>query len=316
VSEVIPVFSRKPLFGYRLVVLATIAIASLSMAVWAHHMYTTGLVVLPFFSIASLLIAVPTGIKMFNWTATMIGGRISFPTAMLFATGVIYVFVVGGITGVMLASPPLDFQFQDTYFVVAHLHNVIIGSTVFATFAGIYFWFPKMTGRFLSERLGKIHFWSWVVGFTMTFLPQYELGLAGMPRRVFTYPAYPGWAELNLISTVGAVVLGLGTLPFFWAIVRALRSPATAGDDPWEANSLEWATSSPPPHHNFRSLPPIRSERPVFDARMVARGIDPRELERQAGGRGAFGASVVDEPAGGESEGSSRGEGGPGSGPG
>jgi cytochrome c oxidase subunit 1 len=314
VSEIIPVFSRKPLFGYRLIILATISIAGLSMAVWAHHMFTTGLVSLPFFSLTSLLIAVPTGIKIFNWSATMIGGRITFPTAMLFATGVIYVFVVGGITGVMLASPPLDYDFQDTYFVVAHMHNVIIGSTVFATFAGMYFWFPKMTGRFLSERLGKVHFWTWIVGFTMTFLPQYQLGLAGMPRRVADYPNYPGWAELNLISSIGAVLLGLGTIPLFLAVFRALRQPPTATDDPWEANSLEWATASPPPHHNFRRLPPIRSERPVFDERMRRRGIDPRELELGAGGRGALPSSGAGGSGGSGGSSGSGGSGGRGSG--
>ncbi len=282
VSEVIPVFSGKPLFGYRLIVFATIAIATLSMAVWAHHMFTTGAVNLPFFSIMSLLIAVPTGIKHFNWIATMIGGRLRFPTAMLFAVGVIYVFVVGGITGVMLASPPIDFDAQDTYFVVAHLHNVLIGATVLATFAGIYYWFPKMTGRFLDERLGRLHFVSWIVGFTVTFIPQYQLGLDGMPRRIADYAPFPGWADLNLISTVGAYILGLGTLPFFVAVFLALRKPATATADPWSGNSLEWATSSPPPHHNFTSLPPIRSERPVFDARIAAVGLDPADLRRTA----------------------------------
>jgi cytochrome c oxidase subunit 1 len=243
------------------------------MAVWAHHMFTTGAVNLPFFSIMSLLIAVPTGIKHFNWIATMIGGRLSFPAAMLFATGVIYVFVVGGITGVMLASPPIDFDAQDTYFVVAHLHNVLIGATVLATFAGVYFWFPKITGRFLSERLGRIHFMSWIVGFTLTFIPQYQLGLDGMPRRIADYTPFPGWADLNLLSTIGAYLLGLGTIPFFVAVALALRRPATATADPWGGNSLEWATESPPPHHNFRSLPPIRSERPVFDARVASDGM-------------------------------------------
>ena len=269
-SEVIPVFSSKPLFGYRLMVLATISIAALSMGVWAHHMFTTGQVDLPFFAIMSLLIAVPTGIKIFNWTATMWRGSLRFSVPMLWCLGVLYVFTIGGITGVMLASPPIDYQAQDTYFVVAHLHNVLIGGTVFAGFAGIYFWFPKMTGRTLSERLGRLHFASWVIGFALTFIPQYILGSEGMPRRIADYPASPGWADLNLVSTIGALVLAAGTLPFLLAVVRALRQPADAPPDPWGGNSLEWATTSPPPPHNFDRLPPIRSLRPVFDARMAA----------------------------------------------
>jgi cytochrome c oxidase subunit I len=275
VSEVVPVFSSKPIFGYRAMVLAFVAIAGLSMAVWAHHMFTTGAVSLPFFSILSFFIAVPTGIKIFNWIATMWRGSLRFPTAMLWAIGLVYVFTIGGISGVMVASPPIDFIAQDTYFVVAHLHNVLIGGTVFAAFAGIYFWFPKMTGRFLSERLGRLHFASWIVGFTLTFLPQYQLGADGMPRRIAGYPASTGWGDLNLLSTLGAAVLALGTVPFFVAVVVALRQPAVAPDDPWQANHLEWATSSPPPQHNFRRLPAIRSERPVWDARMAARGLAP-----------------------------------------
>jgi cytochrome c oxidase subunit 1 len=274
VSEIFPVFSSKPLFGYRAVILATSAIAGLSMTVWAHHMFTTGAVNLPFFSIMSFLIAVPTGIKIFNWTATMWRGRLRFTTAMLFSIGLLYVFTIGGITGVMVASPALDFQFQDTYFVVAHMHNVLIGGTVFGIFAAVYFWFPKMTGRFLDERLGRLHWAAWVVGFTVTFLPQYVLGSEGMPRRIADYAASTGWQPLNVVSTIGALLLGVGTIPFLVAVVAALRGPAVAGGDPWEGNSLEWATSSPPPHHNFVSLPPIRSERPVFDERMRRAGLD------------------------------------------
>ena len=270
-SEVIPVFSSKPLFGYRLMVMAVIAIAGLSMGVWAHHMYTTGRVDLPFFSIMTFLIAVPTGIKIFNWTATMWRGSLRFTVAMLWCLGLLYVFTIGGITGVMLASPPIDFPSQDTYFVVAHLHNVLIGGTMFAGFGGIYFWFPKLTGRMLDERLGRIHFAAWVVGFALTFIPQYILGVEGMPRRIADYPVSRGWADLNLISTVGALLLAAGMLPFLLAVVRALRRPADAPADPWGGNSLEWATSSPPPHHNFDRLPPIRSVRPVFDERMAAR---------------------------------------------
>ncbi len=267
VSEVVPVFSRKPLFGYRAMVFAFVLIAAYSMSVWAHHMFTTGLVNLPFFSFMSFLIAVPTGIKIFNWIATMWRGQLRFPTPMLWALGLVYVFTIGGITGVIVASPPLDFHFQDTYFVVAHMHNVLIPGTVFALFAGVYFWFPKATGRLLNERLGKFHFWSWAVGFSLTFLPQYQLGAQGMPRRFADYPALPGWPELNLLSTAGSLLLAVGILAFLAAVVLALRQPASAPDDPWGGNSLEWATSSPPPHHNFRRLPSIRSERPVFDER-------------------------------------------------
>jgi cytochrome c oxidase subunit 1 len=258
-------------FGYRAFVFATLLIAALSLSVWAHHMFTTGAVSLPFFSLASFAIAVPTGIKFFNWIATMWRGRLTFPTPMLWCLGFLYMFVIGGITGVIVASPPLDFHLQDTYFVVAHLHNVLIGGTVFAMFAGLYFWFPKMTGRRLDERLGRIHFGAWLVGFILTFLPQYQLGLDGMPRRIADYGSGTGWEQLNALSTAGSLLLGLGTIPVLVAVVVALRRPPDQPDDPWEANSLEWATSSPPPAHNFRRLPPIRSERPVFDARQAAR---------------------------------------------
>jgi cytochrome c oxidase subunit 1 len=271
VSEVIPVFSRKPLFGYKAMVLATIFIGAYSMSVWAHHMFTTGAINAAFFSISSYIIAVPTGIKIFNWVATMFRGRLTFPTPMLFATGFIYLFVIGGITGVIVASAPIDYQFQDTYYIVAHLHNVLVGGSVFGIFAGIYFWFPKMTGRRLDERLGKVHFWSWVIGFILTFLPQYQLGAWGMPRRYPDYAANPGWTELNVISTIGSLILGLGVIPFLVAIVTALRRPPDQPNDPWEGNSLEWWTTSPPPHHNFTTLPPLRTERPVFDAREAAR---------------------------------------------
>ena len=301
VSEVVPVFSRKPLFGYRALIFATILIGAYSMSVWAHHMFTTGWVNLPFFSLLSFAIAVPTGIKIFNWVATMIGGRLTFETPMLFATGFIYLFLAGGVTGVIVASPPLDFHFQDTYFVVGHLHNVLVGGTVFAMFAGLYFWFPKITGRRLSERLGRLHFWSWVVGFVLTFFVQYQLGAWGMPRRYADYPANPGWTELNLVSTVGSLILAAGTVPFLVAVVDALRRPADQPADPWGGNSLEWWTSSPPPAHNFRSLPPIRSERPVFDARIAARTGQAAEVGAgRTDGKAGAEARRTGEAAGGE----------------
>jgi cytochrome c oxidase subunit 1 len=265
ISEIIPVFARKPLFGYGAMVLSLIAIALLSFSVWAHHMFTTGAVNLPWFAWMSYLIAVPTGIKYFNWTATMFRGRLSFPVPMLWAMGFLYIFLLGGITGVIVASPPLDFAFQDTYYVVAHMHNVMVGGTVFAMFGGFYFWAPKAIGRRLSERLGIAHFLLLVTGFTLLMVPWYQLGADGMPRRVADYSGYPGWTEMNLVSTAGAGLMALGVLVFLVALVAALRRPADAADDPWGANSLEWATSSPPPHHNFRWLPPIRSFRPVWD---------------------------------------------------
>jgi cytochrome c oxidase subunit 1 len=277
-SEVIPVFSRKPIFGYRGMVLAFLIIVGYSMSVWAHHMFTTDAVSLPFFSLASFIIAVPTGIKIFNWIATMWRGHLRFTTAMLFAAGTFSLFVLGGISGVIVASPPLDFHLHDTYYVVAHMHNVLVTGTVTGMFAGFYFWFPKASGRVLSEPLGKLHFWSWMLGFVLTFLPQYQLGASGMPRRFADYPAEPGWAELNLASTAGSMLLGLSALAFLLNVVRTLRRPADAPDDPWGGNSLEWATTSPPPHGNFRWLPPIRSERPVHDWRVARTGAPPETL--------------------------------------
>jgi cytochrome c oxidase subunit 1 len=226
---------------------------------------------LPFFSATSFIIAVPTGVKFFNWIFTMIGGRLTFPSPMLWSIGFLFTFLFGGITGVMVASAPVDFQFQDTYFVVAHLHNVLVGGSIFAMWAGITFWFPKITGRRLDERLAKSHFWLWTIGFVVTFLPQYQLGAWGMPRRYADYPASSGWELLNIVSTAGAFLIALSVLVFLVAVVEALRRPAAAGGDPWEGNSLEWWATSPPPTHNFETLPPIRSERPVFDAREGAR---------------------------------------------
>jgi cytochrome c oxidase subunit I len=270
VTEVIPVFSRKPLFGYKGFVFATLAIASLSTAVWAHHMFSTGAINLPFFSAMTYLIAVPTGVKMFNWIATMWRGHLTFETPMLFCIGFLLVFLVGGLTGPMLASPPVDVHVTDTYFVVAHMHYVLFGTAAFGFFAGLYFWYPKITGRRLGERLGKAHFWLMFVGFNLTFWPHHVLGLRGMPRRVPDYAEEAGWTFLNLLSSVGAAVLGVSTLVLLWNLWISPRKGAVAGDDPWGGYSLEWATSSPPPEHNFHELPRIRSERPVFDARQKA----------------------------------------------
>jgi cytochrome c oxidase subunit 1 len=229
-------------------------------------MFTTGTVLLPFFSGMSFLIAVPTGVKFFAWIGTMWRGQISFHTPMLFAVGFMVTFLVGGITGVMLASPPIDFAVHDTYFVVAHFHNVLFGTAVFAGFAGIYYWYPKITGRMLNEGWGKFHFWTTLIGLVVTFAPQYLLGLRGMPRRVAVYPANAGWNFLNHVSTIGAYILFISVASLLWNFWISWRRPVAAGDNPWDGQTLEWATSSPPPHHNFESLPPIRSERPTWDA--------------------------------------------------
>jgi cytochrome c oxidase subunit 1 len=267
VAEIIPVFSRKPIFGYKGLVYATIAIAALSVTVWAHHMYVTGAVLLPFFSLMTMLIAVPTGVKFFNWIGTMWRGKLTFDTPMLWTLGFMVTFLFGGLTGVILSSPALDFQLSDTYFVVAHFHYVVFGTVVFMMFAGLYFWWPKMTGRMLDERLGKIHFWTLFVGFHTTFLVQHWLGVMGMPRRYADYSPQDGFTLLNQISTIGSVVLAGSTLVFLWNVYTTTRNaPKVTVDDPWGyGGSLEWATSCPPPRHNFTSLPRIRSERPAFD---------------------------------------------------
>jgi cytochrome c oxidase subunit 1 len=267
ITEVIPVFSRKPVFGYKGLVGATIAIAALSMSVWAHHMFVTGQVLLPFFSFLSFLIAVPTGIKFFNWIGTMWRGQISFETPMLFALGFLVTFLFGGLSGVLLAAPPIDFHVSDTYFVVAHFHYVLFGTIVFAVFAGIYFWFPKMTGRMLDERLGKVHFWLTMIGFHTTFLIQHWLGTEGMPRRYADYLSTDGFTVLNSISTIGAFILGSATLPFLYNVWKSYKTGEVVEvDDPWgHGASLEWATSCPPPLRNFDRMPRIRSERPAFD---------------------------------------------------
>ncbi|MBC3190513.1 cytochrome c oxidase subunit I [Pseudonocardia sp. C8] len=267
VSEIFPVFSRKPLFGYKSLVFATVAIAALSVAVWAHHMYATGAVLLAFFSFTTFLIAIPTGIKFVNWVGTLWRGKITFETPMLFSVGFLVTFLFGGLTGILLAMPPVDFHVSDTYFVVAHFHYVLYGTIAFATFAGVYFWFPKMTGRFLDETLGKVHFWLTFVGFHMTFLVQHWLGNEGYPRRYADYLASDGFTTLNTVSSLGAFILGASTLPFFYNVFKSYRFGRVCGvDDPWGfGNSLEWATSSPPPRHNFTELPRIRSERPAFD---------------------------------------------------
>ena len=267
ISEVIPVFSGKPIYGYDFVAASTLAIAFLSLTVWAHHMFAVGLghPFDLFFVICSMAIAVPTGIKIFNWTATMYGGRVRFTTAMLFAVSFIVMFTIGGLSGIAFAVAPIDWQLTDSYFVVAHFHYVLFGGTALAVFAGVYYWFPKITGRMLDERWGKVNFWLTFIGFNLTFMIQHVLGMFGMPRRVFTYPPLPGWEAMNMISTIGAFVLAIAVLVLIFNIAISLRSGKIAGDNPWGAWTLEWATTSPPPPENFTRVPPIRGRRPLWD---------------------------------------------------
>jgi len=276
VTEILPVFSRKPLFGYKAFVFATASIGALGFSVWAHHMFTTGAVYLPFFSFFTFLIAVPTGIKFFNWLATMWRGQLRFSTPMLFALGFIALFLIGGLDGAFLAVVPFDFHVQDTYWVVSHLHYVLVAGSVFGIFAGLYYWFPKMTGRMLDEGLGKFQWLLLFVGTNLAFFPQHLLGLDGMIRRIVDYADNPGWTALNFASTVGAFLIGASVLPFMWNVFITLRQPRNAPDDPWDANTLEWATTSPPPPYNFDALPPVRSERPLFDLKhggVAAHGV-------------------------------------------
>jgi cytochrome c oxidase subunit 1 len=276
VSEVIPVFSGKRTFGYRGFVFATMLIGAFSFSVWAHHMFTTGVVSSVFFMVTSMAIAIPTGVKFFNWIATMWRGTLRFATPMLFAIGFLFEFLIGGITGPFLASPTIDYAVHDTYYVVAHFHYVLFGGSVFAAFAGFYFWMPKMTGRMLSERLGRWHFWLMIIGMNLTFFPMHQLGLDGMPRRIADYPADAGWTDINILVSIGSAFIAVSILIFVWNVISRvfLRRGDVAGNDPWGGYSLEWWTTSPPPHHNFTSLPPIHSERPVYDARHASSETD------------------------------------------
>ena len=273
ISEIVPVFSGKPLFGYRFVAASGVAIAFLSFSVWAHHMFAVGLgdAENAFFSAASMLIAVPTGVKIFNWLATMWRGHIRLELPMVFAMGFISTFVIGGLTGVSLAVVPIDLYVTDSYYVVGHLHYVLFGGTVMAIFAGLYYWFPKVTGRLLGRRLGFAHFWLTYAGLTLAFLPMHWLGVQGMPRRVWTYPAGLGWEWSNLVATVGAFAIAAGTLALLVNVVRSLRDGDPVADDPWDAFTLEWATSSPPPPHNFDVPPAVRGKRPLWDRKHPGR---------------------------------------------
>jgi len=285
ISEVIPVFSRKPVFGYKAIAASTAVIAFLATLVWAHHMFASPIpiVVLGFFMLSSFLIGVPTGVKIFNWIATLWRGSIVMTTSLYFAIGFIAIFIIGGITGIFLAVFPVDWQLNDTYFVVAHFHYVLMGGSVFTIFSGIYYWFPKMTGRMLNERLGKASFWLMFVGFNATFFVQHALGLSGMPRRIYTYQPGLGWSTYNLISTIGAFILGSGILLTIVNVARSLKQGAIAGPDPWKGNTLEWFTPSPPPVNNFDAIPRVRSVEPMRDIR--------RQVERETGATQKTGGS-------------------------
>ncbi|HLI87490.1 MAG TPA: cytochrome c oxidase subunit I [Ktedonobacteraceae bacterium] len=267
VSEILPVFSRKPIFGYTFIAWSGVAIGFLSFTVWAHHMFAVGLppVAQAFFATSTTLIAIPTAVKIFNWVATVYGGKLNLKTPMLFALGFVAMFLIGGLNGAALAVVPFDYQVTDTYFVVAHIHYVLFGGTVFAIFGGIFYWFPKFTGKLLDERLGQIQFWLMLIGVNLTFFPMHLLGLFGMPRRVYTYPADLGWNDLNLMASAGAFIIGVAIMVFLYNLVYSLKVGRKSGDDPWDAFTLEWDTASPPPKYNFLELPVVRSRRPFFD---------------------------------------------------
>ena len=267
VSEIVPVFSRKPIFGYPVMVAATVFIGFVSMSVWAHHMFTIGMnsYANSFFTITSMAVGIPTGIKIFNWLGTMWGGRIQFRTAMLFCLAFLFQFLIAGLTGIMLAASPFDWQLSGSYFVVAHFHYVIVGGILFALFAAFYYWYPKFTGRMLSEPIGKLHFWFFLIGFHLTFDTMHIPGILGMPRRIYTYEPGRGWETMNLIVTIGALIQGIAILLFVYNLIASYWKGAEAGNDPWDAWTLEWSTTSPPPAYNFATIPHIRSRRPLWD---------------------------------------------------
>jgi cytochrome c oxidase subunit I len=267
ISEVLPVFARKPIFGYTFIAWSGVAIGFLSFTVWAHHMFAVGLppIAQAFFATSTTLIAIPTAVKIFNWLATIFLGKISLKAPMIFALGFIGMFLIGGLNGAALAVVPFDYQVTDSYFVVSHIHYVLFGGSVFGIFAGVFYWFPKITGKFLSERWAQVQFWLFLIGMNLAFFPMHLMGLFGMPRRIYTYPANMGWNELNLMSTIGAFLIGLGVMVFLFNVIASLKNGQPAGTDPWDAFTLEWDTSSPPKKYNFLVLPIVRSRRPFYD---------------------------------------------------
>jgi cytochrome c oxidase subunit 1 len=267
VSEIVPVFSRKAIFGYPVMVAATVAIGFVSFSVWAHHMFTVGMPSYgnAFFAITTMMVAIPTGIKIFNWLGTMWGGKIRYATPMLFCVAFLFQFLIAGLTGVMLSAAPFNWQLSNSYFVVAHFHYVIVGGILFGVFGAFYYWFPKMTGRMLSETLGKWHFWLFVIGFHLTFDFMHIPGLLGMPRRIYTYEAGRGWESWNLVVSLGAIIQGIAILLFLYNMLSSYWKGRLAGNDPWDAWTLEWATASPPPDYNFAVAPVVRSRRPLWD---------------------------------------------------
>jgi cytochrome c oxidase subunit I len=267
ISEIVPVFSRKAIFGYPAMVAATVSIGFVSLGVWAHHMFAVGMPSYgnAFFVLTTMVVAVPTGIKIFNWLATIWGGRIRFATPMMFAVGFLFQFLVGGLTGIMLATAPFDWQLTNSYFVVAHFHYVIVGGIMFSIFGAFYYWFPKITGRMLDETLGKWHFWIFLIGFHLTFDSLHIPGFLGMPRRIYTYEAGRGWESWNTIASIGVIFQGVAVLIFVYNMVKSYIKGAPAGNDPWDAWTLEWATTSPPPEYNFAVVPSVQSRRPLWD---------------------------------------------------
>jgi cytochrome c oxidase subunit 1 len=268
-NEIIPVFCRKAIFGYPAMVAASVAIMFVSLSVWAHHMFTVGMTSVSnaFFTLSTMLVGVPTGIKIFNWIATLWGGRIRFTTPMLFCIGFLFQFLIAGLTGIMLSVSPWDWQLHNSYFVIAHFHYVLVGAIVFCIFGGLYYWYPKATGRLMSETLGKWHFWLFVIGFHITFDTMHFLGLLGMPRSIYTYQPDRGWNFLNLVVSIGGLIQGIAVLIFAYNFIVSYWRGEVAGDDPWDAWTLEWATSSPPPVYNFEELPEVHSRRPLWDAK-------------------------------------------------
>ena len=273
-SEIIPVFSRKAIFGYPAMVAASVAIAFISTSVWAHHMFTVGMTSVSngFFVLSTMMVGIPTGIKIFNWLATMWGGKIRFATPMLFATGFLFQFLAAGLTGIMLSVAPWNWQLHNSYFVIAHFHYVLVGAILFCIFAAIYYWYPKATGRMLSEKLGKWHFWLFLIGFHITFDTMHFAGILGMPRSIYTYGADRGWNTLNMIISAGGMIQGIAVLIFAWNLIASFLHGKEAGSDPWDAWTLEWSTPSPPPAYNFAADPEVRSRRPLWD---IKHPIDP-----------------------------------------